>query len=114
MAVLRVIQQVLGSQLLVDGNQVLSRQDGSLTALVETEAAQVHHKTELDRPVEEVWLGEAETDVSHARAELRFDGERFTQPQKVVGGIVEPHEAARDTRHAAVHADGVLAAFLNL
>jgi hypothetical protein len=36
------------------------------------------------------------------------------RPEEVVGGVVEPHEAAGDTRNSAVHADGVLPALFHL
>ena len=40
--------------------------------------------------------------------------QRLAQAEEVVGGVVEPHEAAGDARNAAVQADGVLAALLHL
>ena len=113
-AVLDVVQQVLRAQLVVQRNQVLPGQNRSLAALVEIEAAQVDDEAELQRAVEEVRLGEAQADIAHAGAELRIERQRLAQTEEVVGGVIEPHEAAGDAGDAAVQADRVLAALLHL
>src|SRR5579885_2198383 len=51
MAILRVIQQILCTQAVIEGNQILSRQDGSLSSLIEIKSSQINHKTKLQRPV---------------------------------------------------------------
>src|ERR1035438_10349705 len=102
MAVLRVIQQVLRAQLVVERNQIGPRQNRGLAALVEVEALQVHDEAKLQRTIKEVGFGEAQADIAHTRAELAFQRESLAQAQKVVGGVVEPDKAARNTAHAAV------------
>ena len=113
-AVLDVVQQVTRAQLVIQRDQVRPRQNRGLAALVEIEPAQIDHEAELNRPVQEIRLGEPQPDGPHTGAELRIEGQRFAQPEEVVGGVVEPHEAARDAGNAAVQPDGVFAALLHL
>src|ERR1035441_10036882 len=49
-----------------------------------------------------------------SRANLLAEGKRLAQPQEVVGGIIESHEAARDAGNAAVQTDSILPALLHL
>src|ERR1019366_4178508 len=68
-AVLRVVEQVLLTQLVVEGDQVTARQNRSLAALIVVETPQVDDEDELQRAVQEVGFGEPQADIAHAGAE---------------------------------------------
>ncbi len=66
MAALGVVEQVLpidAANLLEIAGQILTIQNGCLLRLIVVEAVAVNRKSELDGPVEQVRLGEAEGDV---------------------------------------------------
>src|SRR5579859_1037960 len=95
-AVLYVIQLVLGAQRLVEGNEILAGENGSFAGLIEIEPAQVYGGADLDGLVQEIRLGKAEAHIAQPRAQLRLERERLSQAQEVVGGVIESDEAAGD------------------
>src|ERR1019366_5869765 len=113
-AVLRVIQQVLLTQLVVERDQVGARQNRSTGALIVIETLQLHHEAELQRAVQEVGFREPQADIPHTRAELAFQRQGRAQPQELVRRIVEPDETARNAPPAAVQPPRVLAALFHL
>ena len=75
---------------------------------------QIDRNAGLQRAIEQIRLGEAERDVVLQRSDLRLQGERFAQAEEVVGGIVQADERSGDAGNAAVQADRILAALLDL
>ena len=102
------------SQLVEQRDQVGTGKDRRFAALVEVEAAGKHRKPGLDGAVKQVRFCEAEGQRPLATAQLRVEAKRLAQTQEVVRRVAETDEAAREARDAAVEADGVLAALLDL
>src|SRR5205085_173563 len=84
---LRVVLQQ--AELLVTQVEPLPGEDFELLGLVEVVLARVNGKAELDGPVEQIRLGEAEEQVALPIAHVRLDGQRFTKAQEVVGLVIE-------------------------
>src|SRR5262249_2566890 len=63
-AVLNVVQQVLGAERIIKRNQVLAGQNRSLTALIEIEPVKIDGEAGLNRMIHEIRLGESQSGIA--------------------------------------------------
>ena len=96
---LRIVQNIL---------QLIRRQVQSLPglqlvvfSLIEVVAAAENPDSRLDCAVEQVGLGEAQTDVALLVPDRRLHIQSFAQTKQIVGGIVQPDERAGQSADAA-------------
>src|ERR1039458_7204213 len=73
-----------------------------------------HLETYRNRLVAQIWLVESEAQIALQVADVGGGRQRLAQPEKVVGGVFQPDEGARQAADAAVDANRVLPLLLDL
>ena len=94
--------------------QDLSSDEGALPRLIVDQLATINRKSRGNGPVKEIWLGKAKHDVALKAAEVGLYGERFTQPQEIVGAVAQSNERSGQAAYAAGKSDLILAPLVDL